>query len=102
MKRLLSNFHLTNKIISYVKDEGSNFKTLALDLTSVVSCKPLALLQPYPGVCCGHIMSKACHYCTHDTKVCIGMKKVPIKEAQTNLYEITGKLKPCKPNSQVG
>ena len=73
VKRLLSDFHLTDKVISYVKDEGSNLRTLASALTSVVSCKPLALLQPYPGVCFGHIMSKACQCSTDNTKVYIGM-----------------------------
>ena len=85
MKRFLSDFHLTNKVISYVKDEGSNLRTLASALTSVVTCKPLALLQPYPGVCFTHIMSKKCQYSTDDAKHCIGMKKASIKEAQTNL-----------------
>ena len=81
VKMLLSDFHLIDKVISYVKGEGSNLKTLALALTSVVSCKPLALLQPYPGVYFGHIMSKACQNFTDDTKVCIGIKKMSIKEA---------------------
>ena len=87
MKRLISDFHLTHKVISYVKDEGSNLRTLASVLTSVASCKPLALLQPYSRVCFGHIMSKACQYTADDTKNCIGMKRMFIKGAQTNLQK---------------
>jgi hypothetical protein len=44
VKRLLLDFHLTDKVILYVKNEGSNLTTLALALTLVVFCKPLALL----------------------------------------------------------
>ena len=36
VNRLLSDVHLTDKVILYVKDEGNNLRTLASALTSVV------------------------------------------------------------------
>ena len=49
VKMLLLDFHLTDKVILYVKDEGSNLRTLAPSLTSIVFCKPLTLLRPIWG-----------------------------------------------------
>jgi hypothetical protein len=40
-KVLLNSFVLFNKVIVYVKDEGSNLGTLIVILTSMVSCFPL-------------------------------------------------------------
>ena len=80
VKMLLSYFYFTNKVISYVKDEGSNLRTLALTLTLVVSCKPLALLQPYLGVCFGHIMSKACQYSKTIQKFVWEWSRCPLKK----------------------
>ena len=53
VKMLLSDFHLTDKIISYVKGEDNSLKTMASALTLVVSCKPLALL---PWECVLHTL----------------------------------------------
>jgi hypothetical protein len=41
IKVLLNSFVLFNKVIAYVKDEGSNLATLTIILTSMVSCFPL-------------------------------------------------------------
>jgi hypothetical protein len=43
MKPLLEQFKLQTKIIAYVKDEGSNMKTLERTLSSNISCDVLGL-----------------------------------------------------------
>jgi hypothetical protein len=55
---LLESFVLFDKIITYVKDEGSNLNTLTNALKSKVSCFPLQLLTPFVGSCFGHAMLK--------------------------------------------
>jgi hypothetical protein len=37
LTNLLDTYELRNKIVAYVKDEGSNFKTTTIALKSVVS-----------------------------------------------------------------
>jgi hypothetical protein len=85
VKPLLEQFKLQNKVIAYVKDEGSNLKTLEKALTDSISCTAIGLKQPYSGVCFGHMMSKACHYATTEDKDCLKMKEVSLKDAQTTL-----------------
>jgi hypothetical protein len=60
IKVLLDSFGLLDKVIAYVKDEGSNLSTLTSALTSVVTCSPLQLTSSFVGSCFGHAMSKAC------------------------------------------
>ncbi len=43
VKVFLVKFNLTNKVITYVKDEGANLNSLTIALTFVVSCEPLQL-----------------------------------------------------------
>ncbi len=62
-----------------MKDEGANSSTLTMVLTSIVSCVPLMLLQPYATISYGHAMSKCCQYGTNDLKMCNGMREVSIK-----------------------
>ncbi len=71
MKILLVEFNLKNKVI---KDEGVNFFFFHNYPTSIVSCKPLQLTQPFANVCFGQVMSKACQYVMNETKVGVGMK----------------------------
>jgi hypothetical protein len=85
VKPLLKNFHLHDKVIAYVKDEGSNLVSLATSLTSVASCPVLGLETPYSRTCFGHVMSKVCQHATTDEKVCTSMKKVSVKVAQAKL-----------------
>ncbi len=59
---LLNSFGLLNKVIMYVKNEGSNLATLTFALTFVVSCSPLQLPRPFVGSCFGHAMSKVAKY----------------------------------------
>jgi hypothetical protein len=41
VKVLLEKFNLTNKVIMYVKDEGTNLNSFTIALISVMSCEPL-------------------------------------------------------------
>jgi hypothetical protein len=85
VKPLLKTFHFQDKVIAYVKDEGSNLVSLATSLTSVVSCPVLGLETPYSGTYFGHVMSKVCQHATIDEEVCASMKKMSMKVAQANL-----------------
>jgi hypothetical protein len=87
VKPLLEQFKLQNKVIAYVKDEGSNLRTLERALTDSISCATIGLKQPYSRVCFGHVISKACQYATTEDKVCIKMKEVSLKDAQTALQK---------------
>ncbi len=39
LKKLLDKYGLRKKIIAYVKDEGSNFKTMIITLKAIVNCE---------------------------------------------------------------
>jgi hypothetical protein len=47
MKSLLAKFQLMDKVIAYVKDESSNFNTLATTSSSIVTYAPLQLEKPF-------------------------------------------------------
>jgi hypothetical protein len=49
-----------NKIITYVKDEGSNLNTLTNVLNFVAKCETFGLEENFQGICLGHVFSKAC------------------------------------------
>lgn len=87
VKPLFQKFKLENKVLAYVKDEGKNLNTLAIELTTLVSCEVMGLASPYSGACFGHIMSKVCQHATDDEKVCKSMKKVSMKKAQGTLQK---------------
>jgi hypothetical protein len=70
VKVLLNSFGLFDKVITYVKDEGSKLNTLTNALTNVVYYSPLPLACPFVGSCFGHAMSKATQYATNNSKVC--------------------------------
>jgi hypothetical protein len=84
---LLDSFGLLDKIIAYVKDEGSNLNTLIFALTSIVSCFNLQQACPFVGSCFGHAMSKANQYLTNKNNVCVGFSKVSLKEVQFSLQK---------------
>jgi hypothetical protein len=60
---------MINKIVFYVKDEGSNLGTLESTLSFVVNRGFLDLSKPYVGTCFGHLMSNGCYYVTSEEKV---------------------------------
>jgi hypothetical protein len=61
VKILLDSFGLFEKVIGYVKNEGSNLNTLTTTLKFVVSYSPFQLPSTFVGSCFGHAMSKVCH-----------------------------------------
>jgi hypothetical protein len=61
LKKLFDQYGLRNKIIVYVKDEGSNLNTMTIALKFVVKCEVLGLDEKFQGACFGHAFSKACH-----------------------------------------
>jgi hypothetical protein len=75
-------------MITFVKDEGNNFMSMATTLRSIVDCRLLKLQQVYEGMCFGHIMFKTCKYVTNDEMVSAGLKHVSVKVAQGNLQKI--------------
>jgi hypothetical protein len=84
VKALLTKLNLTNKIITYVKDERGNLSTLVVTLIFVVNCVPLQIDTPYLRICFKHVMSKACQYATNHDHVCLRTKEVNLKGAQFN------------------
>jgi len=43
LKKLFNQYGLKNKIIAYVKDEGSNLNTMTITLKSIVKCEVLGI-----------------------------------------------------------
>jgi hypothetical protein len=76
-----------NKIIPYVKDEGSNLNTLTNVLNSVVKCETFGLEGNFQGTCFGHVFSKACQYAIIDEKVCKNLKYAFIKFVEIDLQK---------------
>jgi hypothetical protein len=58
----LDKYGFRKKIITYVKDEGSNLNAMIITLKVVVNYKPLGLEENFQGTCFGHAFSKACQY----------------------------------------
>jgi hypothetical protein len=85
IRSLLNQYKLTNKIIAYAKDEGSNFIKMASTLEDIVTCDPLNLANPYVETCFGHYMSKAYQYAINDKKNCSTFSQVPLKSVQVTL-----------------
>jgi hypothetical protein len=52
---LLDKYGLRKKIITYVKDEGSNFNAMIITLKVVVNSEPLGLEESFQGTCFGHV-----------------------------------------------
>ena len=87
VKSLLEQFKLQTKVIVYVKNEGSNLKTLEKTLSANISCDVLGLHDPYVSVCFGYVMNKAVQYATIEDKVCMKMNEVNLKDAQAVLQK---------------
>jgi hypothetical protein len=58
--KLFDQYGLRNKIIAYVKDEGSNLNFVTIVLKFVVNCEVLGLDESFQDFCFGHVFSKAC------------------------------------------
>jgi hypothetical protein len=53
----------------------------------VVNYEPLQLTSPYVGACFRHAMSKTCQYVISNDKVCVGMTKLLLRNAQSALQK---------------
>jgi hypothetical protein len=87
VKSLLDSFGLLDKVIAYVKDEGSNLNILTFALTSIVSCFALQQACPFVGSCFGHAMPKEAQYVTNNNNVCVGFSEASLKEVQSSLQK---------------
>ncbi len=87
LTKLLDQYGLRNKIITYVKDEGSNLNTMTIGLNFVIKCEILGLDENFQGAYFGHVFSKACQYATTNGKICRNLMFVSIKYTQSNLQK---------------
>jgi hypothetical protein len=76
---LFEKYNLINKIICYVKDEGTNLFTMTNVFKQIVSYERLGILVPCEGVCFRHALSKTCQYATSDEKVSSSLQLVNIE-----------------------
>ncbi len=68
LTKFLDTYGLRKKIITYVKDEGSNLNSMTIALKLVMNCETLELEECYQGNCIGRAFFKACQYVTNDEK----------------------------------
>ncbi len=59
MQNLLGLFGLLDKMVTFVKDEGENLRTMNTTLGTIVSCNLLNLPAPFLKSRWGHAMLKA-------------------------------------------
>jgi hypothetical protein len=59
LKAMSKSFHLTYKILCYVKNENTNLGNITMIVKLVISCETLTLFTPFDGACFGHAMNKA-------------------------------------------
>jgi hypothetical protein len=102
VKSLLATYQLTNKVITYVKEENTNLNMLAFALTSVVSCELLQLPSPFSGTCFGYAISNACQHAINDIKLVVGMKEVNVAKAQNALQKTITWTKKLSKGRQEG
>lgn len=88
MKLLLYDFQLNDKVIAYMKDEGTKLSTLTTTFTSMMICNPFGMTTPYACTCFGQAMHEACQYSTTDEDVCGGMSEANIAKNQAYLQEM--------------
>jgi hypothetical protein len=53
LTKLFNQCGLKNKIIAYVKDEGSHFNTMTIALKFVMKCEVLSLDENFQGIFLG-------------------------------------------------
>jgi len=87
VKKLLYSFHLLDKIIAYVKNEGSNLGTLIFGFIYVVYCSAIQLACPFIGSCFRHAMSMAAQYVINDVKIYVGFSEANLKIIQSSLQK---------------
>ncbi len=56
--KLFIQYGLKNKIITYVKDEGSNINTMTIVLKTIIKCEILNSDESFQGAYFGHVFPK--------------------------------------------
>ncbi len=85
---LLDKYDLSKKIITCVKDEGSNLNNMITTLKSIISDEVMILGESIQGTCFEHAFSKACQYVVmNHEKNCKCLKYVSIKVMQGDLQK---------------
>jgi hypothetical protein len=82
LTKLLDQYELRNKMIAYVKYEGSNLYTMTI---AFVKCEVLGLDESFQGTYFDHVFSMTSQYATTNKKNCENLKFVLIKFAYSNL-----------------
>jgi hypothetical protein len=73
------------KIIAYLKDEGSNLNATINALNMLLIVNVLGLETSFQGNYFGHIFSKACQYDSTDENIYKKLKYVYVKSTQIDL-----------------
>jgi hypothetical protein len=68
LTKLFDQYGLRNKIITYVKDEGSNLNTMTIVLKYVVKHEVLGLDESFQGFCFNNVFFKACQFAITNEK----------------------------------
>ncbi len=76
LTKLFDQYGLKNKIISCVKDEGSNLNIMIIALKFVIKCEVLGLDESFDNSCFGHVFFKTCQNATIDKKKFIGISSL--------------------------
>ncbi len=79
MKVLLVEFNLRSKVLTYVKNEGTNLNSFTTTLTFVMSCEPLHCFNHLLAFVLVMLCQK--QYAINEVKVGASMKKVNLKDA---------------------
>jgi len=58
LQQFLDNFFLAQKVVAYVKDDGSNLQTCTTILNLIVSYNMLGMFESFDGSYFGHVLSK--------------------------------------------
>jgi hypothetical protein len=84
VNEMLTTYGLNVRILTHVKDESNNLKTMTSVLTFSFFCELLGLTTPFIRSYWGYAMSKCFQYATDDIKVSIGLTSISIKNV--NLF----------------
>jgi hypothetical protein len=87
VKKLLHSLHLLDKVIVYVKNEGSNLSILTFALIYVVYCSTIQLACPFVGSCFRHAMLMVAQYVIDDLKIYVGFSEISLKIVQSSLQK---------------
>jgi hypothetical protein len=82
LTKLLDQYGLKNKIITYVKNEGSNLNTMTIALKFVMKCD-----ESFETICFRHFPPKECQFVITNDFFCRNLKYVLIKFRKSDLQK---------------